>query len=536
MGRNRLSLVLAAATAVLWAAPVRSRAHPGPDPQGVRITRSDGAVVEGELLGFEDGRYRVRTREGTLEEVEEGRVQEILLTGALPLPSPAPGPAAEEEASAALERGDTEAALRKVLNDLDGLQSRRREIGALAARIYQSHLPRLLERRDAAGLSDALRSLPVLLPAEARQDLLARLAERLAEQARTAPRDPFTAAFSEHLARLVEEGSLSGEVRTFLADHFARQGEQEAAAGNTSAAIALLGGALRLDPSRREALREPLTKAAVEDGRRRLSGGDPAGALAAAREALSFHPEHEPARKLLEEAEFELLRKKAEAAPDREAEALLKDFLARSVRPDQRAWAQQALARLTARPPLLEPEAQEDLDRYFPLKPGWTLIYRRLDGEIRQKVRIDSVTRTKEGLRARCTLEEVFHGSTAARSYELEVEKGALLLSTGRDREILLRFPLREGDSWSWRSATQQFRRTVKALGRTVRLGPGEPGRTFENCAVVEFTSTSDHRTLTSRSTYAPGVGLVSIEYLDPDQRNFSLELIAAGPDLPTPR
>ncbi len=530
--RGILAALLAGA---VFAAPALPRSGPARDPQGVRITRTDGKVVEGDLLGYEDGKYRIQTKDGGAEEIEEARVQEIVLTGSPPPPEAPPAPeravavpVPAEDALAALERGDTEAALQKVLNALDGIQSRSEEIHGLAVRVYQGHLPKLIEKRDAAGLSDALRRFPETLPAEARKDLLAKLSERLAEQVRAAPDDPFTSAFAEGLARLVEEGSASGDVRTALADRFVLQGRRETEAGNAAAAAALYRGALKLDSGRRDALKDPLAEAAVEAGLRRLGTGDARGAFEAAREALELNPAHDRARGLLEDAEFALLKGQAQAAWGAEAESLLRAFLSRSRRAGHREWAVQALGRLAAQP-APDPAALAELNRFFPVKAGSTLLYRRADGEVQQKVRTEAVTRLKDTVRVRYSLQEIYRGNSTFKPYELEIEKDAVLLATGRERETLLKFPLREGDSWAWKSANQEFRRTVKALGQTVRVGRGDRERTFEDCAVIEFTSVSGRRAMTSRSTYAPGLGLVKLEFLEPEHRGFGLELVEAG-------
>lgn len=536
--RGTLATLLAAAA---FAAPALSSPAPAGDPQNVRITRTNGTVVEGDLQGFEDGKYRILTKDGKSEEIEETLVQEIVLTS-VPLPgadAPAPGeparpaapPAAGEEAARlALERGDTETALQAVINAMDGLRARHREVQDLAVRVYQGHLPKLLEKRDPVALADALRRLPEALPPEARKDLAAKLADRLAEQVRSAPDDPFTSAFAQNVARLIDEGSLSGDARALLADHFAAQGGKEAEAGNAEAAAALLGGAVKLDPARIETLRDRIVEASVQAGRRRLAQGDARRALEAAREALALAPAHEPARKLLEDADFASTRAQADAAPSPQAKDLLKSFLARVHRPEHREWAVRTLAGLEAAP-AADPAAQDEMSRFFPVKVGSWILYRRLDGDVLQKVRTVSVNRTRDLVRVRYTLQEIVRGSSASKTYDLEMDKDRVLMATGREREVLLKFPLRAGDTWAWKSGDQEYRRTVKALGQTVRTGGGGRERTFEDCAVIEFTSTSGQRTLTSRSTYAPGVGLVRLEFLDPDHRGFGLELVETGAD-----
>ena len=63
--------VLAAILALVLALPAAA--------QVVKVTKTDGKVVQGELLGFENGRYRLRLSGGTVEEIDEKRIQDIVL-------------------------------------------------------------------------------------------------------------------------------------------------------------------------------------------------------------------------------------------------------------------------------------------------------------------------------------------------------------------------------------------------------------------------------------------------------------------------
>src|ERR1041384_1733177 len=77
--------------------------------QGVKVTLTDGGVVQGTLEGYEQGKYRVRLARGTLREIEERAVQEIVLTdrpaGEKP---PSSASSTSDAARAAFERGDYE--------------------------------------------------------------------------------------------------------------------------------------------------------------------------------------------------------------------------------------------------------------------------------------------------------------------------------------------------------------------------------------------------------------------------------------------
>jgi hypothetical protein len=501
--------------------------------QGVRITRTDGSVLEGEFQGYEAGHYRVLVGD-RVELVPEADAVDVVLVGAplveRPLAAPG-GPPAGEDARAAFERGAFEEALQKIANALDALQSRREELNALALRAYQAVLPKLLEEKDALRLAEALRRMPALVPADARAGLVKDLGARLAEQLKSEPDDPFTTALAEGLAGLVEEGSFDDAMRAALAEIFVQRGDRESDQRNYPAAAALYRGALKLDPARKGALKERLLVSLLATAKRRLEAGDGPGAAAAAREALALEPGHPDAGRIIEDAEFAEIRHAAENAVGSQAEAALRAYLARARRPEHREWATQTLAQLAARSGIQDEAAAEQLRAYFPVKAGRTLLYRRASGDLLEKVRVESVARQGDALRVSYVVQETYRDWSTSKNYALDVRKDSVSMASGSEREMLLKFPLRLGDTWAWRSGDQEFRRTVSAADAVVEVGPPDKRRRIEDCIIVEFTSTSERGgrpvTLTSRSTYAPGVGLVRLEYLDPEFRKYSLDLVS---------
>ena len=113
----------------------------------------------------------------------------------------------------------------------------------------------------------------------------------------------------------------------------------------------------------------------------------------------------------------------------------------------------------------------------------------------------------------------------------MEIEKDCVYLpTTGEEREPVLKFPAQTGDTWSWEVRGRMYKRTVKSLNETVTVGREGSTRVYPDCLAVEFSSTVDRDgvpvTMTSRSLYAPGVGLVKLEYLDREYRQFNLELV----------
>jgi hypothetical protein len=512
--------VLAALLAAILALPAFA--------QVVKVTKTDGKVVQGELLGYESGRYRIRLSGGTVEEIEEVRVQDIVLVSPTGERGPARDGGVLEAARAAFERNDLDLALQKISEAMRSLDDDRSQVAELTARISAAYLERLLEQKDAARLAEGLRHLvPSLAPAS-RRELFQKMADRLADLHRSAPESAFTAALGDALARLADEGTLGEESRSALADLFLQRAQAEK---NPGAALTLIRGALRIDPRRREALKGRLAEAALALAKSLIEKGDAAGASAAAREAAASDPDNAEAKKILDDAEFAAFRLKVDAEiGGPELAKSIREFMKRDLKPEQRDWAEKALARATTQ----TRSHSAQLAQYFPAKEGRFLVYRRGDGEFTERLRTDSVVRDGEVLRIYNTVKESYREFATSKAYLVEIEKDTVFLpTTSAEREPLLKFPCQAGDSWTWQARQREFKRTVKSLGESVAVGPEGESRVYNDCLVVDFTSSVDRDgtlvSLTSRSTYAPGIGLVRLEFLDPEFRKFNLELVDSG-------
>jgi tetratricopeptide (TPR) repeat protein len=517
--------VLAALLALFLALPAVA--------QVVKVTRTDGKVVQGELLGFENGRYRLRLTGGTVEEIDEKKIQDIVLISPVGDRRPSRDNGALDAARDAFDRNDLSLALQKISEAMRSLDDDRSQVAELTAKISAAYLERLLEQKDVARFSEGLRQVvPTLTPAT-RKDLLQKMADRLADLHKTAPDSPFTVALGDALARLADEGTLPEESRTALAELLLQRAQAESERKDYGAALTLLRGAFRLDPKRREALRGMLSETTAIRARALLEKGDAAGALAAARDAAAADPENGEIKKLIDESEFLVFRQKVDAevgGPDL-AQAIRR-FLERDLRPEQRDWAEKALARATtqAKPPTSQ------LTQFFPVKLGRFFVYRRGDGEFTERIHTDAVVQEGDLIRVYNTVKETYRDYATSKAFLVEIEKDTVFLpTTTADREPLLKFPVQLGDSWTWQSRQREFKRTVKSLTDTVTVGSEGQTRVYNDCLVIDFTSTVDRDgapvSLTSRSSYAPGVGLVKLEFLDAEFRKFNLELIELGQD-----
>lgn len=511
----------------------------------VKLTLTDGSVIEGAYEGMEQGKHRVRLANGTVREVEDRLVRDFVVTSRPSGEKPSTGAAsAAEAARAAFERGDFEDALRQVSFALADLEKERTGLAELVARIAQAQFDRLLERRDATALSDSLRRTLPLLPAELRRQIMTRLAERFADLHASSPSETFTREFAELLARLAEAGTLDETVRGTLADRFAQLGRAALDKKSYGPALTFLRGASKVDPSRAGALRGRVLEALLGRAKQLLDAGENLAAAQAAKEALALDPHNVQAKTLAEDAELAQIKSEVDILDTAEAIARLREYLARAPRPELKAWAEQAIAKIQSQPEPRLAGISAQMRKYFPVRPGRFLLYQRGDGEIKERIRTDSATREDAVIRVTYTLEEIYRDYAAKKAYVLELEKDAVILPAGGEREPLLKFPLRSGDSWSWQSHGREFQRRVVSLGEKATVGRAGEERVYADCLVIEFMSTIERDgapiQITSRSTYAPGIGLVRLDYLKPgpqrgqlepdrEYRKFNLELIGAG-------
>lgn len=511
--------VLAALLAVLLAVPVHA--------QIVKVTQTDGKVVQGDLLGYENGKYRLRLAGGDLREIEEARVQDIVLLYPTGDRVPARDTGVLQSARDAFERNDLDLAMQKISEAVRSLDEDRHQMADLAGRISTAYLERLLDLRDPARFAEGLRLvLPTLTPG-VRKEFFQKMAERFVDLDRSAPDNAFTAALGDALAKLADEGSIAEETRNGLADLFVARALKDLERRDYGSALTLFRGAVRVDPKRRESLKGRILETGLARARMLAEKGDALAARAAAREAAAADPDHVEARKILDDLDFAAFRQKVDAevgGPD--LVQMLRKFLEGNPRPEQKEWAEQALQRASS----TERPLSAQLASYYPVKIGRTMVYRRGDGEFTERLRTDAVQRDGELLRVYHTVQEVYREFATTKAYLVEIEKDCVYLpTTGEEREPLLRFPAQTGDSWSWQLRRRDYKRTVKSLGESVTVGREASARVYPDCLVVEFASSIERDgvpvTLTSRSMYAPGVGLVKLEFLNPEYRKFNLEL-----------
>src|SRR5205085_6320844 len=130
MSRSVLAALLALCLAVPAAAQI------------VKVTQTDGKVIQGDLLGYENGKYRLRLSGDLVQEIDEARVQDIVLilpTGDRPAVRDA---GVLEAARSAFERNELDLALQKIGEAVRSMDDDRSHIADLASRISTAYLER----------------------------------------------------------------------------------------------------------------------------------------------------------------------------------------------------------------------------------------------------------------------------------------------------------------------------------------------------------------------------------------------------------
>lgn len=449
--------------------------------QEVKLQLSDGTIVQGELKGFENGKYRIQIN-GTIHEYPEGDVLTVTMI------------------DTATPRTDT---------------------------VDSSDVVRLVkDGRDGAKAAQALVQMLARLDADAQRRLLEQVAAQLSGRLG----ELFAQEFADALGRAT---TLTTEQKTAIAkmlESAGRAAEKDKRAGS---AWKLYRAAASLHRATADAVRSARAVQALAYATERIQSGDGANALAALDDLLSIHPDHAEAKRLREEALHLKLQADLQKAAGERRNELLREYLRVAAKSEYRRWAEEQLAK-PAEKTTARPQMSEELAKYFPVEVGRWWKYRvGTGGDLHQRVKVEAVRADDEGLRVYYTLENIFKNYTSTKSYQLLITSDAISMFSGfgdaQPSFPLLRLPLREGETWEWQSGAQRFVRQISSASRSVTTDKG----TFENALEVTFTSTltqeGKETRIVSRSSYAPGVGLVRLSFEHPDYQKYDLTLVDEG-------
>lgn len=235
--------------------------------------------------------------------------------------------------------------------------------------------------------------------------------------------------------------------------------------------------------------------------------------------------------------ELALVREKLNRAGVEEGLSILTEYLGQPLPEKNREWAMNELVRLQAFVPAIEPATAQEgptqesgalasVERYFPAAAGDRRVYKRAGDNVRLAVRTASVEEEDGALRVRSVLEELDSPYGQPQYIDTRIADGEVYRVVEGSREVMLKFPLKKGDTWSWASANMVFTRTVVSAHASVTV----PAGIFKDCLEIEFTTkltvNDEPMTFSSRSFYAPDTGLVKLAYEDPNWKDQSIELV----------
>lgn len=152
----------------------------------------------------------------------------------------------------------------------------------------------------------------------------------------------------------------------------------------------------------------------------------------------------------------------------------------------------------------------EEASEYYPLVPGWRWAYLLDKGGERILATYGVLERVDDTA--------VVQAGDERLSYAIAPE-GIARRDGTRVGDFVLKSPIRAGASWTIEGGQAR----VTAVGRTVTT----PAGTFDNAAIIEETRSNPDRVV--RTTYAAGVGPVSIEMLVHDVAAGALEVTLRG-------
>jgi len=256
-------------------------------------------------------------------------------------------------------------------------------------------------------------------------------------------------------------------------------------------------------------------------------------------EFLSAPPDAARARALLERV--------AGFVPDSLRQELGQRLAQENFLPEEcAAWAREALLSLGGTPPSLPPPPAVEVPAAnfgspeFPLFQGLWHRYRRLGraNGMEDSVEIESVSAEAGMTHARVRVETALdRWNFLISSYTLDCDGTEISRSSEGRKEVFLRTPAAaETEIWAAQLGDLRLQRRIVSASETVTV----PYGTFHNCVVVEFASSvdvrSDRKSVSSRSVYAPGIGLILLEYADPDFESFGLELVDTNAESPLRR
>jgi hypothetical protein len=499
--------------------------------QEVEVVCSDNQTIQGSLEGFQEGKYRIRVR-GELKVIPEDDVITLTI-----LDRREHSTSGLEGVEVAFGEGRIMDAMRAIHHMLNQIPFKSRDLRRLALEQHRTGIDHLLKQRNPKELQDTLLSSLEVFSTPEEEGLLQHFQREVSRRRDERPDDPYTLSLAGVLSVVVHRMAiLPAAAKETLPPLLERVADLARTKENKTVAWKAYRALVRVDPSREEGLRDLRMSVTMEDAAEKLAEGNIAGSVEAANEVLLLHPNHPGAFDVRETAIFNHLQSKlSKTSRKEERKRLIQEYLGIAQKNENRDWAMGQL-KMEAPPEQLDALVFEQMRKYYPLRAGATWRYQlgkpnsgSNEPRSYREIRIREIDETENGRRVSGTVETEVGNSSSSKPLRIRVEGDSIFLSHGSG--ALLAFPLQRGHWWEWggnsfRKEEQKHIRKVTSDSRTVKT----PYGTFNNCIEVtfstEFNQDGEAKRIESKEYYAPHVGLVKIDYLDPNYHQHNMELV----------
>ncbi|MDQ7778390.1 MAG: tetratricopeptide repeat protein [Planctomycetota bacterium] len=288
--------------------------------------------------------------------------------------------------------------------------------------------------------------------------------------------------------------------------------------------------ALLLDTRIREELVAAIVATYATQGKLLVDSGQFGEAVELLKVASEIRPENTEIADALDDAQLKYVMKIAAGnRPLSERVGALEAYLLKPCAEHRRAAGERQLGELKFQLKQLKVRVIRDMNKYSPLAVGSEFKYMRGNKttEIR---RILSVEEKPDCIQAVIEVESILAALSSKSVHTMTQTESELSVTRDGKHDTLLKFPVGVGSSWEWQEGRVTVKRRYLADNAAVATRAGE----FKNCLKVEMRTSmavevegSAPVEVVSYHYFAPGVGMVKIEFPDAVLNDLGIELVS---------
>jgi tetratricopeptide (TPR) repeat protein len=434
-------------------------------------------------------------------------------------------------ADASLSRGELDTGVKDAKNAVAFSQDLKPSADRLIREFFDERLIRLARE----GSLDRVRKELLYTRQTLDEDFQTHLTRVLITEARRMVKETPMPFPTENLAdmlytRLSKDNTLPASLDAELAVVFRRLGSRALARQEFENAVVFFDRAVDLNPVLKQTIRMEIVDARKAAANLAIAQGNLERAEAHLRMLIAMGLEDDPWLTYNQaKIDNERIRAKLKKAKYlSEKIMLIRNYIDNDPgHADFLEWAKALRDELVTEHTVARQETEKQMREFYPLVPGSVYTYRVSTDNRFQEIRVlgmekDDALATYDMERTSLRKDDAGNVLFSTSEEYALIHDGSRLYTTRNGRETtFLRFPLDMGtEAWTWKEGATTFKREVIAIDETVET----PAGTFERVRKVKFTSSMGNTEVVSHSYYAPGVGLIKIDYEGVDQHDMVLD------------